>query len=98
MPKSGILAGSCVLLSVGLGYFLGGVIGASIALILGTALLFVYYFMWRSEKGDELLHVVGPDFPATPIIALNAERIADAAAIRAVAAMVREGERNKPPI
>jgi hypothetical protein len=75
MPKSDILAGSLMLLSIGLGYFLGGFIGASIALILGGALLFVYYFMWRSEGGDEFLHVVDPNsthteetYPLAPAI------------------------------
>jgi hypothetical protein len=90
-----------MLLGLSLGYFLGGFIGASIALILGTALLFVYYFTWRSEDRNELLHVVEPNPPAmpvTPIMTLDAQQIAEAAATHAVEAMVKEGQRNKLPI
>jgi hypothetical protein len=65
MPKSDILAGGLMLLGVAFAYFLGGFVGASIAFVLGSALLIVYYFMWRSERGDESLHVVEPN-PAAP--------------------------------
>jgi len=65
MPKSDILAGGLMLVSVALAYFLGGLVGASIAFVLGSALIIPYYLMWRSERGDEFLHLVEPS-PATP--------------------------------
>ena len=90
-----------MLLGLSLGYFMGGFVGASIALILGAALLVTYYRMWRLEDGNEFLHVVGPDLPATlatSITTLDAQQIAEAAARHAVEAMVKEGQRNKLPI
>src|SRR5438046_9563716 len=68
MPKSDILAVGLMLVGVALAYFFGGIVGASIALIAGVALLVVYYYMWRSERGDALLHVVEerPAIPGNP--------------------------------
>jgi len=78
--------------------FVIGLFGAMAAIVTGAAFLFLYYFMWRSEDRNELLHVVELDHPEMPITPSDAQQIAETAARHAVEAMVKESERNKPPI
>ena len=57
MSRSDVLAIGITLVAMGAAFVIG-LFGAVAAIVVGAAFLFLYYFMWRSEDGNELLHVV----------------------------------------